>query len=716
MPQTGVRPQSRPIVRACLATDSREPSGVGEHMLVLAEELRAELDIVLACPPSRGGRDLLDRAAAAGLGVLLLPDDPDEVTRWLRRHDVALLHVHAGIGWEGHDLAVRGRAAGVPTIMRTEHLPDVITDVEQRELHRAGCRLVDQVITVSDAVARSFHAGGGLDGKAVVIRNGLRGRPARRSRLDVRGALDLDPDAPVVLTVARMTAQKGHDTLIGAWPAVLASRPSARLVLAGDGPLRDSLRERAQALGVGQSILFLGYRDDVPDLLGAADVFALPSLFEGLPLAVLEAMAAGLPVVATATGGTDEAVLDGVSGLLVSPGNAPALAAALKVVLGTPARAVSLGEAGRRRFETLFTAAGMAADTLHLYRRHGVGRIREKDHERMDGTPGARTRIGFIGAGGIAHRHLGVLEQFGDVELVAFADVDRDRATAVAARFGARSYADHGSMLEAEALDALYICIPPFAHGAVEQAALAKRLPFFVEKPLATDLDTAEAIGRAVAEAGLITAVGYHWRYLDTVDEARALLADNPAQFLSGYWLDSTPPPQWWWKQDRSGGQMVEQTTHIVDLIRHLAGEVTQVFGLMGHKVRADFPGLDVATASTASLRFASGAVGNIGSTCLLRWNHRVGLHVFADGLAMEITDHDLMVDVGRGRPVRHAEGDPVWREDRDFIDAVRGGENRIRVPYGEALKTHRLVMAIGRSAATGLAVDLQSQRDAAHV
>lgn len=332
-----------------------------------------------------------------------------------------------------------------------------------------------------------------------------------------------------------------------------------------------------------------------------------------------------------------------------------------------------------------------------------------------------RTRLGFIGAGGIAHRHMGVLEHFEDVEFAAFADPAEDRAREAAERFGARAYADFDDMLAKEQLDALYICVPPFAHGAPERAALARKLPFFVEKPVAVDLALAEEIAMAVDAAGLITGVGYHWRYLDTLDEAKELLADNPAQFLSGYWLDSTPPPQWWWKQAQSGGQMNEQTTHIIDLARYLVGDVSQVFGLTGHKPRGDFPDLDVATVSTASLKFASGAVANIASTCLLRWNHRVGLHIFGDGLAMEITDHDFMVDVGRGRPYRGAEGDPVWREDRDFIDAVQGGENRIRCPYAEAVKTLRITDAIRRSAETGQAVTLAPSpetlvKEAAHV
>lgn len=318
-----------------------------------------------------------------------------------------------------------------------------------------------------------------------------------------------------------------------------------------------------------------------------------------------------------------------------------------------------------------------------------------------------KTRIGFIGVGGIAQRHLGVLEQFEDVELAGFADVDFDRAVDAASRFGARAFANHDDMLAHGSLDAIYICIPPFAHGAAERAVIAKDLPFFVEKPISLDLALAEALAGEIETAGLITAVGYHWRYLDTVDEARRLLEKRPAQLLSGYWLDQTPPPQWWWHKDQSGGQMVEQATHIIDLARYLVGDVTQVFGLAGHSNRDNFPGLDVPTVSTASLRFASGAVGNIGSTCLLNWGHRVGLHLFADGMALELTDHDIMVDVGAGRPVRHAEGDPVWREDRDFIDAVRGEPSRIRCSYGEALKTHRVALAINQSAETGQAVDL---------
>lgn len=316
-----------------------------------------------------------------------------------------------------------------------------------------------------------------------------------------------------------------------------------------------------------------------------------------------------------------------------------------------------------------------------------------------------KLRLGFVGAGGIAQRHLGVLERFEDVELAAFADTDVGRAEESARRYGARSYPDAEAMIDEARLDALYICVPPFAHGSPERAAIAAGLPFFVEKPVSLDLAAAEAI--AADAAGLVTAVGYHWRYLSFLDEVRARLAHSPARLLSGYWLDSTPPPRWWWRQDRSGGQMVEQVTHLIDLARHLCGEVESVYALASHDARADFPDLDVATVSTASLKFANGAIANLAATCLLGWNHRAGLHLFGDRLAIEMTDRDVMIDTGAGRPVTPNEGDPVEREDRDFIDAVKGGENRIRCPYSEALATHRVALAIAEAAKSGEVVRL---------
>ncbi|UFN48734.1 glycosyltransferase [Roseomonas sp. OT10] len=706
MPGTSLPGEGRR--RVCLATDSAEPSGVGTHLLLLAEGLALHDEVVVV---ARHGSPLLRRAASLGLRVKSCgPGEEGGLAHWLRDLAPEVVHVHAGIGWEGHGLAAAAREAGVPAILRTEHLPYLLTDPAQRAEHAAATDGLAALVCVSESAARS-HAEAGIDpARLVAIANGVPVPRPARDPAALRAELGLD--GPVLLMVGRFTPQKNHALLLDALPGLLERHPRATALLVGEGPLGCDVARAVAARGLAARVRLLGGRGDVPDLMAAADLLVLPSAFEGLPLVLLEAMALGLPAVATRVGGATDAVEDGVTGWLVPPGDAPALAGALARALDDPGARAAAGEAARRRHAEHFGAARMLRDTRALYAAHAPAVHRSRT--RLD-----RLRIGFVGAGGIAHRHFGVLERFDDVAIAAVADPDMGRATEAAARFGARAFADHEAMLAAEELDALYICVPPFAHGAPERAAIARNLPFFVEKPVAIDLATAEAVAAAVARAGLVTSVGYHLRSLDTVEEARALLRGNPARLLSGYWLDATPPPPWWWRMDRSGGQMVEQMTHIIDLARHLAGEVEEVFGMATHTPRPDFPGLDVPTVSTASLRFASGAVGNFAATCLLRWNHRVGLHVFADGLAMEMTDRDIMVDVGRGRPVRGAGDDPVRVEDRAFLDAVRGGPRAaIRCDYAEALATHRVVLAIVESARTGRPVrpGAVAARQAEHV
>ena len=318
------------------------------------------------------------------------------------------------------------------------------------------------------------------------------------------------------------------------------------------------------------------------------------------------------------------------------------------------------------------------------------------------------TRIGFIGGGGIAHRHLHVLRHFDDVELVAVADPAR--ADETAAEFGMVAFDHHEQMLDEARLDAAYVCVPPFAHGPMERALVERGVPFFAEKPLARDLETAQEIARGVEAAGLVTGVGYHWRYMSHVEEAKAMLDARPARLALGYWLGDTPPPTWWHRQDGSGGQMVEQTTHLFDLARHLVGEVRSVAAVGGNAGREAFPELDIHDATAALVTFESGAVGTFASTCLLGWTHRVGLHLFGDALAVEVGEHEVMMDVGQGRPVTPGHLDPVVAEDRDFIDAVQGKQNRVRVPYAEALRTHRLTLAAQRALETGTTITLSDQ------
>lgn len=311
------------------------------------------------------------------------------------------------------------------------------------------------------------------------------------------------------------------------------------------------------------------------------------------------------------------------------------------------------------------------------------------------------TRIGLIGAGGVAQRHARVLSGLPDVQVVGVTDVAEGAAAGLAEQHGGRAFPDVEALLN-EGLDAAYVCIPPFAHGPAERAVIAAGVPLFVEKPIALDLGTAQELAGLVAERAILTAVGHHWRYLGVVEQARAVLRDRPVRLVTGAWLDKVPPVGWWPHRDRSGGQIVEQAAHVLDLLRHLVGEVVEVTAVADARPPA-VPGADVDSASAATLRFAGGAVGTLAATCVLGWKERAGLEIYADGLALSISETGLTVRTADGLDT--VDSDPESARiavDRAFVDAVRGQGDDIRVPYAEALRTHALALAVAESAATG--------------
>jgi predicted dehydrogenase len=323
-----------------------------------------------------------------------------------------------------------------------------------------------------------------------------------------------------------------------------------------------------------------------------------------------------------------------------------------------------------------------------------------------------RLRVGCVGTGFIAGKHLNALAGFDDVEVVAVADAVPERAQQAADRIGARAHGDGLALLDGEDLDAVWLCVPPFAHGALEAAAIDRGIPFFVEKPLAADLAVARTVADRVAERGLATAVGYHWRHLGPVQRAAELLAGSPAQLVTGYWLDKTPAVGWWPNRDSSGSQVIEQTTHIFDLARHLVGEVANVAA--AERPAAEGKG-DVPAAASALLRFASGAVGSISSARVLGWRHRVALHVIAEDVVVEITergltDHELRVVTADGEDVVRTDEDPILAEDREFLDVLLGRLPQARVPYDEALRTHALACAADRAARDGITITLRDE------
>ena len=287
--------------------------------------------------------------------------------RALRRARVDVVH---GYQWRPALVGtLAGRLAGVP--LRLASKRSLTGDDRQAErAWRHIARQVDTVIVNAEAL-RIEGEQRGMHCRWVLLQNGVdtehfRLAPPGRS---ARAALGLDPERPVVGTIGRLEDRKGHDQLLQAAGAMLARGNGRRpqIVIVGDGPLRERLLQQARSLGVAESVRFIGTVADVRPALAAMDVFVLPSQAEGMSNALLEAMAAERPVVATAVGGTAE-VCDGTrTGLLVPADDPGAMAHAILGLLADPARAADMAGAARCLVESRFSARAMVARLERLY-------------------------------------------------------------------------------------------------------------------------------------------------------------------------------------------------------------------------------------------------------------------------------------------------------------------------------------------------------------
>jgi glycosyltransferase involved in cell wall biosynthesis len=294
----------------------------------------------------------------------------------LRRCPVDVLHT-SETGCE--ESAVAARLAGIPAVIGTLHvLPEV--DVEHRQqgwihrrLERRGVHALDLAIAVCEAGRTAWMRRTGLPSSRIVtVHNGINTREfqRRRAATEARRALGLptDDEAVVIGTLARLARVKGLESLISAAACLRAQGSNVRVVIAGSGPLLEELRQLAAREGLGPRVHFLGNQADVPPVLEAFDIFALPSRSEALPYAVMEAMAMELPVVATEVGGVPEIVAPDETGFLVPAGSAEALAATVRPLIESAALRQRMGLAGRRRVVELFDERRMADRTVGLYR------------------------------------------------------------------------------------------------------------------------------------------------------------------------------------------------------------------------------------------------------------------------------------------------------------------------------------------------------------
>jgi glycosyltransferase involved in cell wall biosynthesis len=293
------------------------------------------------------------------------------LARTLRRNRVDVVHTHTHLA--GTVLGrLAGRAAGARVVTHA-HIENVFNRrpaiaAAQRRVDVLTARLSAAIVAVSEQTRRSLIAEGVSADAIETIPNGVAPRTPGNGGSAIRAELAIPPDALLIGSVGRLCDVKGQRELLHA----LAGLGDAWLVLVGrdlelGGRYERQLREEADALGVGGRTVFAGYREDVPDVLEALDLFALPSWVEGMPLVVLEAMAAGVPVVATAVGGTPELVVDGETALLVRPRETAELTDALRALLDDEARRRAMGNAGRRRVEERFAEATTTGRVLQIY-------------------------------------------------------------------------------------------------------------------------------------------------------------------------------------------------------------------------------------------------------------------------------------------------------------------------------------------------------------
>ena len=327
---------------------------------------------VLVCALNRGG-SALEAARAAGARVSVLSgrgrlDRVLRLARFMRDERVAVVNGHNPTG--GLVAALAARRAGLRAVVRTEHslhYPGRHSRFYPL-LERAATALTRRVLCVCETV-RESHASRfpRAARRFVTVRNGVSATVAAQPRTAVRAALGLGPEERVAVTVGSLTPQKAQHVLLEAFARVGADLPASRLLIVGEGPLRSTLEARRDALGLSERAWFLGAREDVGDLLAAADVFTLSSRREGLPVTLLEAMRAGCASVVTRAGGCAEAVTEGITGRLVPVDDAPALGVAVAGLLADPEGCARMGREACVRWAREFTAERMVEETEAVY-------------------------------------------------------------------------------------------------------------------------------------------------------------------------------------------------------------------------------------------------------------------------------------------------------------------------------------------------------------
>lgn len=308
-------------------------------------------------------------------------------------------------------------------------------------------------------------------------------------------------------------------------------------------------------------------------------------------------------------------------------------------------------------------------------------------------------RLGVVGVGGIAGHHLSNLKQQ-DVSFAGFCDIIPERAENAAREFGGIATTDYRELYDAEPQGVL-VCTPPTAHGEIEMEACRRGIHLFVEKPVTADMALAREIAAAIEAAGIATAVGYKYRWDGFVRQAREALAGRSIGLAVGWFWSTMVPGPWWRYLGLSGGQMVEQATHIIDMARYLVGEITEVSGLVSTCGTYD-PAADIPDAYTMQVRFACGAVGSFTASCMTHRGIGSGLRVYAHDLDMHVEAPRAVWCDPTGEHVAEGGVDGYQTELGAFVKAIQGDRSDLASDYADAVKSLAVTLAAMKSAEQG--------------
>lgn len=337
--------------------------GAQQVAFILAGLAQRGVDTVLVCPP---GAAIGQHFAGSAVRVIELPCSGDadlgfvfRLRRVLRAERPDLVHLHSR---RGADVLGALAARGFPVVLSRR-----VDNPESRLWAALKYRLHDRIIAISQGIADVLAAEGVPASKLRVVRSSLDPAPWQQTqpRAAFCAEFGVPTDTLLIGVVAQLIERKGHRVLFEALRR-LPDRASLRVICFGQGPLRDTLEREAADLG--ETVRFAGFRKDLGRWIGALDLLVHPALMEGLGVSLLQASAAGVPIIASRAGGMPEAVADGESGLLVSPGSAEELAAALRTLIDAPERRRQLGRQGRSRVEREFSVTKMVNGNLAVYR------------------------------------------------------------------------------------------------------------------------------------------------------------------------------------------------------------------------------------------------------------------------------------------------------------------------------------------------------------